>query len=49
MDKLIGYAFLENISLQGKILLLSGRLSSEITIKAIRANVSVLVQPCSSD
>lgn len=43
VDKIIGYAFLENISLQGKMLLLSGRLSSEITIKAIRANVPILV------
>jgi FdhD protein len=43
VDKIIGYAFLENISLQDKILLLSGRLSSEITIKAIRAQVPILV------
>jgi FdhD protein len=43
VDKIIGYAFLENISLKGKILLLSGRLSSEITVKAIRAPVSILV------
>ncbi len=43
VDKIIGYAFLENISLQGKMLLLSGRLSSEITIKAVRANVPIVV------
>lgn len=43
VDKIIGYAFLENIPMQGKMLLSSGRLSSEITIKAIRANVPILV------
>ncbi len=43
VDKLIGYAFLENIPLKGKIMLLSGRLSSEITLKALRANVPILV------
>lgn len=43
IDKIIGYAFLENIPLEGKELLLSGRLSSEITIKAIKANVPILV------
>ena len=43
VDKIIGYAFLENIPMHGKILLSSGRFSSEITIKAIRANVPVLV------
>jgi len=43
VDKIIGYAFLENIPMQGKILLLSGRLSSEITTKAVRANVPILV------
>ncbi len=43
VDKIIGYAFLENISLKGKILLLSGRLSSEITMKAIKSSVPILV------
>jgi FdhD protein len=43
VDKIIGYAFLENIPLSGKILLLSGRLSSEITVKTIRSNIPVLV------
>ena len=43
VDKIIGYAFLEGIPLQGKILLLSGRLSSEITIKAIRSHIPILV------
>jgi FdhD protein len=43
VDKIIGYAFLENIPLQKKILLLSGRLSSEIINKAVRAKVPVLI------
>lgn len=43
VDKIIGYAFLENISLRGKVLLLSGRLSSEITTKAIRSNIPIIV------
>jgi FdhD protein len=43
VDKIIGYAFLENISMQGKLLLLSGRLSSEITQKAVKAGVPILV------
>ncbi|MBI5050573.1 MAG: formate dehydrogenase accessory sulfurtransferase FdhD [Nitrospirae bacterium] len=43
VDKIIGYAFLENIPLQDKILLLSGRLSSEIAVKAVRAGVPILV------
>lgn len=43
VDKIIGYAFLENISMQGKMLLLSGRLSSEITRKAVKAGVPMLV------
>jgi FdhD protein len=43
VDKIIGYSFLENISLKGKILLLSGRLSSEITIKAIQSHIPILV------
>jgi len=43
VDKIIGYAFLENISMEDKILLLSGRTSSEIVLKAIKAGVPVLV------
>jgi len=43
VDKIIGYAFLENIPMQDKIMLLSGRLSSEITTKAVRADVPILV------
>ncbi len=43
VDKIIGYSFLENISPEGKILLLSGRLSSEITLKAVKFGVPVLI------
>lgn len=43
VDKIIGYAFLENITMQDKILLLSGRLSSEIVNKAVKAGVPVLI------
>ena len=43
VDKVIGYAFLENIPMQNKILLLSGRLSSEIINKAVRAKVPLLI------
>jgi FdhD protein len=43
IDKVIGYAFLENIPLQKKLLLTSGRLSSEIVNKAVRARVPLLI------
>lgn len=43
VDKIIGYTFLENITMQNKILLLSGRLSSEIISKSVKAEVPVLV------
>jgi FdhD protein len=43
VDKIIGYAFLENIPMQNKILLLSGRLSSEIINKAVSAKVPLLI------
>jgi len=43
VDKIIGYAFLENIAVQDKILLLSGRLSSEIVNKTVKAGVPVLI------
>ncbi len=42
-DKIIGYAFLENISMENKMLLLSGRLSSEIVNKAVSARVPILI------
>ena len=43
VDKVIGYALLENIRLQEKIMLASGRLSSEIVTKCARCGIPVLV------
>jgi FdhD protein len=43
VDKIIGYCFLNDISTKGKILLSSGRLSSEIAYKAVRASIPILV------
>lgn len=43
VDKIIGYCLLNNITTKGKILLSSGRLSSEIANKAIRASIPVLL------
>lgn len=43
VDKIIGYCFLNDIPTKGKILLSSGRLSSEIAYKVIRASIPVLV------
>jgi len=43
VDKIIGYCLLNNITTKGKILLSSGRLSSEIATKAIRASIPILV------
>lgn len=43
VDKVIGYCLLENISFEGKIMLASGRLSSEIVSKCAVSKVPVLV------
>ena len=43
VDKVVGYCLLENIPFGGKILLASGRLSSEIVNKCAAARVPVLV------
>ncbi len=43
VDKVIGYCLLENISFRGKIMLASGRLSSEIVGKCAASGVPVLV------
>lgn len=43
VDKIIGHCLLSGITTKGKILLSSGRLSSEIANKAIRASIPVLV------
>ena len=43
VDKVLGYAFLNNISTSDKCLLISGRVASEILIKAARANIPLLL------
>lgn len=42
VDKVIGYALLENIPFSGKIMLASGRISSEISSKCSRWGIPVL-------
>jgi FdhD protein len=43
VDKVIGYALLEDIPFTGKIMLASGRLSSEIVTKCVRCGIPVLI------
>jgi len=43
VDKIFGKCFLENISLEDKIILTSGRISSEILIKVAKQKVPVIV------
>lgn len=43
VDKVIGYALLENIPFSGKIMLASGRISSEISSKCSRWGIPVVV------
>lgn len=43
VDKVPGFCFLNNIPLSGKILVLSGRISAEILIKAARLGVPMIV------
>jgi FdhD protein len=43
VDKVIGYALLEDIPFSGKILLASGRLSSEIVSKCSRCGIPVII------
>jgi len=43
VDKVLGYAFRNNISTDDKCLLLSGRVASEILIKAARANIPLVL------
>jgi len=43
VDKVLGYAFLNDISADNKCLLLSGRVASEILIKAARGNIPVIL------
>lgn len=43
VDKVIGYCILENISFEGRIILASGRLSSEIVSKCVRCSIPVII------
>jgi FdhD protein len=43
VDKVLGYAFINNISTDDKCLLLSGRIASEILIKAARGNIPLVL------
>jgi len=43
VDKIFGWCFLENIPLQDKILVFSGRISSEILIKVAKMGIPVIV------
>ncbi|NJD55709.1 MAG: formate dehydrogenase accessory sulfurtransferase FdhD [Nitrospirae bacterium] len=43
VDKVIGYALLEDIPFHGKIMLASGRLSSEIVSKCARCGIPVII------
>lgn len=43
LDKVIGDAFMKEIDFLDKILLLSGRISSEMLAKAARRNISILI------
>ena len=43
VDKVTGYCILENISFQGRMLLASGRISSDIVLKSARNRIPVIV------
>lgn len=43
IDKIIGYSVLENIELEGKVILASGRLSSEMITKCARWAIPVVI------
>lgn len=43
VDKVIGHAFINQINLDDKCLMLSGRIASEILIKAARANIPMVL------
>lgn len=43
VDKSLGYAFLNELSTNNKCLLLSGRVASEILIKAARSNIPIII------
>lgn len=43
VDKVTGYCLLENISFKGRMLLASGRISSDIVLKSARSGIPVIV------
>lgn len=43
VDKIFGAAFLQGLSTSGKILLTSGRISSEILVKAVKRRIPFLL------
>lgn len=43
VDKVIGYCLINNFKNDDKCLILSGRIASEIVIKAIRANIPIII------
>jgi FdhD protein len=43
VDKVLGHAFLERIPLDDKCIVLSGRIASEILLKAARRNVAMVI------
>ncbi|SET11220.1 formate dehydrogenase accessory sulfurtransferase FdhD [Anaerobranca gottschalkii] len=43
VDKVLGRAFLDGVDIKDKILLTSGRLSSEIVLKVLKAGIPILV------
>ena len=45
LDKIIGESLLKNISLQNKIMLSSGRITSETITKMVRAKIPIIVSP----
>lgn len=43
VDKVLGHAILDSIPLEDRIILTSGRVSSEIALKAVRANIPIVI------
>ncbi|NJD04564.1 MAG: hypothetical protein FIA99_18660 [Ruminiclostridium sp.] len=43
LDKILGYALLEDIGLTDKMIVTSGRISSEMALKVVKSRIPVLV------
>lgn len=43
VDKALGFAYLNKINPDGKVLVLSGRIASEILFKAVRSRISMVL------